>query len=90
MWTTSNEGVNLTPPDVLKLIKANYGVLKLTLLDNLDVKSLYGDGIGSRFTDDMALALLSLALYLFTVVLLLKVSLNEGVGSLFSCEVGVA
>lgn len=40
-WTAANEGGTMTPEDVLGVIKRNYGSLKLTLLDNLDVFTPY-------------------------------------------------
>ncbi len=40
-WTAANEGGAMSPEDVLGVIKRNYGSLKLTLLDNLDVYTPY-------------------------------------------------
>lgn len=45
-WSRANEGAALSPDDVLQVIKRNYGSLKLTLLDNLDVFAPYMENPG--------------------------------------------
>ncbi len=43
LYTKQNDTVALSPDEVLSVIKRNYGSLKLTLLDNLDVFLPYSE-----------------------------------------------